>query len=126
MGDSVMQYFVFDSRAQAQAAADAIYARAVELYTPLNRLDEDKQLIGVNALTLVLNDDAQKTSVWAEPRYRLDGKWCLLHPAMLESNLRQLQNTSRTIAEYVTQDVIAPTDVDPEDGSWFASALGHH
>lgn len=115
------RYLVFPSQGAANAAQDKIFTRlANALVARGHSFDPAKGILGHRA-----SDDApaadvtQRTTRWAVPRQRLDGKWVILHPEE-HSLAKQVPGVAAQLVQDLDAAVVAKSvTVEEYQSSWF-------
>lgn len=100
-----MIYLVFETLEDAQSALNQIDAKVRDIISSYNPNAIDNEgIIPRNAATGELIPDATRTTTWAIPQQRVDGKWCF--PKLLETQhplffgVDFLEEVSNYIEEY--------------------------
>jgi hypothetical protein len=117
-----VRYYVFSTQAEAQAAVDAINARARTIYAANGyTVAADGSIIGKDG-DGVDQPDSARTVTFSVPTQRLDGKWIVQHIEQSQQpNFVIDPATGVTVGVWCTQDLISPT-IETDDGMWFAKA----
>lgn len=118
------RYLVYPTQAEAQAAVDAIDARARVLFRAAGyAIDAQGAVIGKRDGA---DDPSGVTTTWDISRQRADGAWIVAHPEARAANDAEVR-PGVTRADYVMQDLGSPViEADPHDGTWFPSPAVLH
>jgi hypothetical protein len=118
-GPRTPRFFVFNTEAAALAAGATIWARVKQFYTTLGYVvDVDGTIVGKRLSDGVDQPSAARTTAWAVPRQRLDGKWVLEHTETSANSDLAIDAQGTPVWQFLQQEVTGASVEEEADG-WF-------